>query len=246
MSNEYINEHELSLMLSIGRNCRNFGEPARECTKQHRKIFDEAYANYKKYMQEFNGNKLNPKVQESFLKALESSPFVEPTKGEVERVYELILLLSRRCLRTFGRNSHLSEDELGSLTFERWVRYRENFDPLKQSEVSGNRVNAFAYMTQVIKNVIFGEYHKHKKEVSDEDIPDSVLTDIAADDTIKELEECKNMILKESERCTEFETCLRNIARKYEVDPGIIVKTIIFYDLRPDIELNILNNKWDF
>ena len=45
MASEYINEHELALMLSIGRNCRNFGEPARECTEEARKIFDEAYQN---------------------------------------------------------------------------------------------------------------------------------------------------------------------------------------------------------
>lgn len=165
MSNEYINEHELALMLSIGRNHRVFGEPARPTSEENRAIFDEAYSKYQQYMEEFNGNKLNPLVQENFLKALEISPYVEPTKEEIERIYELILLLSRRCLRTFGRNSHLSEDELGSLTFERWVRYRENFNPLKHSEVTGSRVNAFAYMTQVIKNVIFGEYSKFKREV---------------------------------------------------------------------------------
>lgn len=246
MASEYINEHELALMLSIGRNCRNFGEPARECTAEAREIFDEAYSNYKKYMQEFKGNKTNPLVQENFKKALEVSPYVEPTPREVARTYELILLLSRRCLRTFGRNSHLSEDELGSLTFERWVRYRENFDPLKRSEISGNRVNAFAYLTSVTKNIIFGEFHQRNKEVSSEDVPDGVLGSLVDESNLQELEECKNMLLKESLKCSDFEKCLKNIARKYEMEPNLIIKTIVFYDLKPQIEANILDNKWDF
>lgn len=246
MATEYINEHELSLILSIGRNCRNFGEPARPTTDEARKIFDEAYTKYQEYMQEFKGNKQNPLVQENFKKALEVSPYVEPTADEISRAYELILLLSRRCLRTFGRNSHLSEDELGSLTFERWVRYRENFDPLKRSDISGNRVNAFAYMTQVIKNVIFEEYNKKRKEVSDEEIPASAIHNIEDESELAELEECRDMLLKECERCIRFDTCLLNIVKKYELDPSIIIKTIIFFDLRPILEQKILENKWDF
>lgn len=246
MASEYINEHELALMLSIGRNCRNFGEPKRECTEEARKTFDEAYGNYKKYMEEFKGNKQNPLVQSSFKKALEASPFVEPTQREVARVYELIILLCRRCLRTFGRNSHLSEDELGSLTFEQWVRYRENFNPLKISEISGNRVNAFSYMTQVTRNVIYGEYNKHNREVSDEEVPSGVLSSIEDESNLQELEECKQMILKESLKCTDFAKCLKNIARKYEVEPNTIIKTVVFFDLKPQIEANILANKWDF
>lgn len=246
MASEYINEHELALMLSIGRNCRNFGEQKRECTEEARKTFDEAYSNYKKYMKEFKGNKQNPLVQSSFKKALEVSSFVEPTQREVARVYELIILLCRRCLRTFGRNSHLSEDELGSLTFEQWVRYRENFNPLKISEISGNRVNAFSYMTQVTRNVIYGEYNKHNREVSDEEVPQGVLSNIEDESNLQELEECKQMILKESLKCTDFSKCLKNIARKYEVEPNIIIKTVVFFDLKPQIEANILANKWDF
>ena len=246
MASEYINEHELALMLSIGRNCRNFGEPARECTTEAREIFDEAYSNYKKYMIEFKGNKSNPLVQENFKKALEVSPYVEPTQHEVARAYELILLLSRRCLRTFGRNSHLSEDELGSLTFERWVRYRENFDPLKKSDISGNRVNAFAYLTQVVRNIIYGEYHQHNKEVSNEEVPEGVLSSLVDESNLQELEECKNMLLKESLKCSDFEKCLNNIARKYEMEPNLIITTVVFYDLKPQIDANILANKWDF
>lgn len=245
MAIEYINEHELALMLSIGRNCRKFGEPARQCSIQNREIFDDAYEKYKQFMIEFKGNKQNPLIQENFKRALEVSPYVEPTDKEIARVYELILLLSRRCLRTFGRSSPLSEDELGSLVYERWVRYRENFDPLKRSDVSGNRVNAFAYLTQVVKNVIFGEYNKNKREVTDE-IPASVIHEIEDECELQELEDCRQLLLKESLRCTEFETCLLNIAKKYEIEPRIIIKTVIFYDLRPQIEANILDNKWDF
>lgn len=246
MAGEYINEHELALMLSIGRNCRNFGEPIRELTEEARAVFDESVANYIKYMQEFKGNKQHPLIQENFKRALEVSPFVEPTKQEIVRVYELIALLARRCLRTFGRNSHLNEDELGSLAFERWVRYRENFNPLRRSEISGNRVNSFSYLTQVIKNIIFEEHNKLKREVSDEEVPVGVLLGIEDDSELQELEECKDMLLKESLKCIEFETCLKNIARKYEISPEIIIKTILFFDLRPQIESNILENKWDF
>lgn len=80
----------------------------------------------------------------------------------------------------------------------------------------------------------------------DEDVPVSVLHGIEDSSDLQELEECKNMLIKESERCTEFATCLKSIAKKYEIDPEIIIKTILFYDLRPIIESNILENVWDF
>ena len=251
MASEYINEHELALMLSIGRNCKSFGEPARECTSESREIFDTAYSDYKKYMAVFKGNKQNAQVQESFKRALEVSPYVEPTDKEIARVYELILLLARRCLRTFGRSSPLREDELGSLVFERWVRYRENFDPLKSSEISGSRVNAFAYLTQVTKNCIYGEYNKNRRELQEEVSLDVAhvaqgVHEVQDNSELQELEYCRQLLLKESLRCVEFSSCLLNIARKYEISPHIIIKAIIFFDLKPQIEANILNNKWDF
>lgn len=243
---EYINEHELTLMLSIGRNSRNFGEPVRELTTEAREIFDESYKQYKHYMKETKGDKRSVNVQKHFKKALEVSENVEPTDEEIAKVYELLVLLARRCLRTFGRNSHLSEDELGSLAFERWVRYRENFDPKKRSTISGARVNSFAYMTQVIKNIIYGEFHKANKEQSIETIPVDISLNIEVDNTIQELEECRDMLVKESLKCSDFDNCLRSIARKYDIDPDIIIKTIMFYDLRPVIEENIWHNLWDF
>jgi len=39
---------------------------------------------------------------------------------------------------------------------------------------------------------------------------------------------------------------LKNIARKYEMEPNLIIKTVVFYDLKPQIDANILANKWDF
>lgn len=246
MAQEYINEHELTLMLSIGRNCRNFGEPVRELTEEARKIFDENLSAYFIALAESKGDKRNPKVQEHFKKALEASPNVEPNDKEVARIYELLLLLSRRCLRTFGRNSPVTESELGSLLFERWVRYRENFDPSKKSKISGLRVNSFAYLTQVCKNVIFEIFHKSRKETSTETLHPAALEDIEDESLLMELEECKSMIIKESEKCTDFAACLRNIQKKYEIDPDLIVKTILFFDLQPQIEDNIQKNKWDF
>lgn len=246
MAQEYINEHELALMLSIGRNCRTFGEPKRVTTLEAREVFDESLAGYIEALQKANGDKRNPLVQENFKRALEVSANVEPNEKEIARVYELLVLLSRRCLRTFGRNSPISEDELGSLAFERWVRYRENFDPTKKSQVSGVRVNAFAYMTQVIKNIIFEVFNKSKKETSTETLSPAVLDDIEDDGMLQELEECRDMLIKECEKCTEFSSCLLNIAKKYGIEPEIIIKTVMFYDLRPQMEQIILNNKWDF
>lgn len=246
MAQNYINEHELALMLSIGRNCKKFGEPKRACTQEAREIFDTSLSGYFEALEKANGDKRNPLVQSNFKRALEVSAFVEPSDREIARVYELLVLLSRRCLRTFGRNSPLSEDELGSLAYERWVRYRENFDPTKKSDVSGLRVNAFAYLTQVVKNIIFEQFNKLKRETSTETLPPSFLEDIEDDSLLQELEECRELILKESERCVEFDTCLRNIAAKHEIDPNIIIKTVMFYELIPQIKNNILHNKWDF
>lgn len=246
MATDYINEHELALLLSVCRNCKKFGEPPRELSQEHRKIFDENVEGYFHAMEKTKGDKRNAKVQEHFKAALESSPFCEPTDGELSRLYELVVLLAKRCLRTFSRNSPLNEDELGSIVFARWIRYRENFDPLKKSKISGLRVNAFAYMTQVIKNVIYEEYNKTTREMSSELLPPNVIHDIEDPNELQELEECRNTLIKESLRCYDFAKCLRGVSEKYELSPDIIIKTIIFYDLRPEIEKNIQNNVWDF
>lgn len=242
---DYINEHELALMLSIGRNCRKFGEPVRELTQVSRQEFDKNYQEYQVLIEE-GRDKRDSKVQECFKNALWHSQFAEPTEDEIARVYELLVLLSRRCIHTFSRNSHLTEDELGSLAFERWIRYRENFNPLRKSEITDNRVNAFAYMTQVIKNIIYEEFNKVNKETSSEILPPGVLHSIEDTSEFSELEECRDMLIKESLRCTNLETCLKNIAKKYEMDPSVIIKTITVFSLLPQIEQNILENVWDF
>lgn len=246
MATDYINEHELALMLSIGRNYEALGGSPRVCTPEAREQFDQVYSEYNAALKASKGEKRNTEVQRTFKEALAVSAFVAPTKEEIHRLYELLVLLSRRCLRTFGRNSALTEDELGSLTFEMWAKYRETFNPDKKSEITGNRVNAFAYMTQVIKNIIYGEFNKRSKEEAIEDLSPAVLNDLKEDETIQELEECRDLLLKESTKCVDFAKCLRNIASKYEIAPDTIIKTVMFFDLQPAIEENIRKNVWDF
>lgn len=165
--NQYVNEHMLSVLMSVFRNYDGSAPKNiayREEFKVARAKFEIAKAAYTQCIQEGN-DKRSQKVQKAFIEMLELSKFVYPNDAEIAELFNMICLIAERCVLTFGgRNKGIDVDDISATSFERWLKYRHNFDPLKRSEISGQRVNAFAYMTQLVKNTVFEASNKIKRQ----------------------------------------------------------------------------------
>lgn len=165
--NQYVNEHMLSVLMSVFRNYDGAAPKNiayREDYKVVRAKFEIAKAAYTQCIQEGN-DKRSQKVQKAFIEMLELSKFVYPNDAEIAELFKMICLIAERCVLTFGgRNKGIDVDDISATSFERWLKYRHNFDPLKRSEISGQRVNAFAYMTQLVKNTVFEASNKIKRQ----------------------------------------------------------------------------------
>lgn len=154
---DYVNEHELSILMAMFKNWDGHAPKTlifEEPHKLNRSKYDLAKAAYDACIKE-GLDKRNPKVQEAFLDALNLCLPVIPNDKEIALLYRMMRLICARCIPIYGRNYNLELDDIAGTLFERWIKYRHNFDPLKRSEISGLRVNAFAYMTQMTKNTIY-------------------------------------------------------------------------------------------
>lgn len=164
--NQYVNEHMLSVLMSMFRNYDGEAHKSiqfREDFKAQRVKFLKAKEEYLQALVDGN-DKRSSRVQTAFMEMLTLSGTVYPNDEEISELFHMIKLISERCIQVYGRNRPIESDDVVSSTFERWLKYRHNFDPLKRSVISGQRVNAFAYMTQIIKNTIFEMVNKHKKQ----------------------------------------------------------------------------------
>ena len=163
---QYVNEHMLSILMSMFRNWDSQAHPSiifQDNFKEARAAYETFKATYIQ-AQEEGFDKRSQRIQVPFMQMLEISGKVYPTNKEIEELYSMISLISNRCVGLYARNKGIESDDIVSTSFERWIKYRHNFDPLKRSKISGTRVNAFAYMTQLIKNTIFEASNKIKKQ----------------------------------------------------------------------------------
>lgn len=163
---DYVNEHMLSVLMSMFRNWDGNAPKDiqfREDFKEARAKFNLALVGYTSLLAS-GCDKRQPRTQKAFMKMLVLSGSVYPNDKEIAELYNYIRLMCRGCLGTYARNRYLDLDDIVSSTFERWMKYCHNFDPLKRSQISGARVNAFAYMTQIIKNTIFETINKQNRQ----------------------------------------------------------------------------------
>lgn len=154
---DYVDEHHLSIAMAMFKNWDGFASKDiifQEPWKTQRAKYDLARARYDALIKE-GLDKRNQKVQEAFMESLTLAISVYPNEKEIAHLYKMMRLICSRCINLFGRNYNFELDDILGATFERWLKYRYSFEPLKRSEISGTRVNAFAYMTQMIKNTIY-------------------------------------------------------------------------------------------
>lgn len=263
---DYINEHELAILLSCGRNFEgddnivNLHESYKikvyktdeDCKEKQDKL-DALLAEYDAAFKAADGNKLDKEVQRIFKLCMDQALITYPTDKHLERLYVLLRNLSERCLATFGRTIGVHTDEFTSILFERWIKYRYNFDPSRTSKISGSRVNAFAYMTQVAKNVVFEIFQKNKNNVAiegSEFLGNVISTEDSgfeqSEFTNDELFETREILIKEATKCLDFEKCLRRVKEKHDLSTDLIIETIMFFDMQEQLKTIINQNRWDF
>lgn len=165
---DYVDEHYLSIAMTMFKNWDGhlpksiiFEDP----WKINRARYDLALAKYESLRNE-GLDKRNQEVQKAFTEALTLAIGVFPNDKEIGELYRMMKSICSRCIPIYGRNYNLELDDVIGITFERWIKYKHNFDPLKRSEISGTRVNAFAYMTQLIKNTIYELVNKANAKAS--------------------------------------------------------------------------------
>lgn len=75
-----------------------------------------------------------------------------------------VLLMIRRILTKPQFSNYTYKDEFYSDATFKVVKYIYNFDHKKISKITGNAVNSFSYITQIIHNSIIFVINKHKKD----------------------------------------------------------------------------------
>lgn len=258
---DYVNEHILTCLMSMFKNYDGQAHQSirfREDFKKYRPDFDLARQEYENCLA--NGlDKWNSKTQAAFKEMLNLSGKVYPTDAEISELYESIRLISNRCIRVYGKFHDIDADDVAASTFERWLKYRHNFDPLKISVISGTRVNAFAYMTQIIKNSIYENVNRNNrdKEIRDRLMENHALLESLEDNPsdnkpksnirLSELEEREiiSLIVKESPNFTSVKKLISGVAEKFkDYSAAEVTEVILKNGLLSPLEDTMVTNKW--
>ena len=106
-------------------------------------------------------NKLKHKIKS---KIVEYSEQTVCDKDSYERFGEIILLMVKKILTKPQFSGYTYKDDFYSDAIYKILKYLHNFDHLKISERTGQTVNAFAYISQIIHNSIIFIINSKNKE----------------------------------------------------------------------------------
>lgn len=242
--NMYINEHLLAAHITM---FKNYNSAIVQDVHIH-ELYEQALQAYCTALETNEGNKRSAEVQTTFKNLIRQASATQPNDHDVEELYCMIQEMCKRCINMYARGSCYDYNEITNITFERLQKYRKSFDLTKISEVSGSRVNSFAYITQMIKNVIFAEHARvktqkltaEKFEYQDNFYEEDVAFDFqdrTIEDTIvSELSQC-------TEYCNDLQELVYEVKNNLELDIRDIIRCIVDYNLRIDLETSINSNK---
>lgn len=117
-----------------------------------------------------NSKKYDDPSKRNFVKArikqriISDSEKTRINHGSYERFGEIILLMIKNILRKPQFSGYTYRDDFYSDAVYKITKYLHNFDHTKISMVSGQSVNAFAYISQYIHNSVIYIIKKKKKE----------------------------------------------------------------------------------
>lgn len=246
--NNYTCELELKSLLIRIKNDRLYDLPKQKNNqinkyiKWYKSITDKKYDDYKKFTRV--KNKLRNKI-------IELSEKTSIDEKSYERFGAIVLLMIKNILRKPQFSGYTYKDEFYSDAVYKILKYLNNFDHKIISEKSGNPVNAFAYISQIIHNsIIFvintkkKEQEKIKKHIQDLNMDNLInFYNITGDDTELHYERYykPEKFVEETVNIDFIETTLVNEVKKLQDDIERVDKLTIFYPKNYNISFDEYN-----
>lgn len=157
----YTSELELkSLLIRIKNKRADIGTPDQN-KRINKYVIWHTAINNKKYDAPAKRNKLKAKLKERIIELSERTSVDSPS---YERFGQIILLMVKNILKKPQFSGYTYRDDFYSDAVYKILKYLHNFDHTLVSERTGNAVNAFAYISQIIHNSILFIINKKKKE----------------------------------------------------------------------------------
>lgn len=246
--NNYTCELELKSLLIRIKNDRLYDFPKQKNNqinkyiKWYKSITDKKYDDYKKFA------KVKSKLRNKIIELSEKTSIDEKS---YERFGAIILLMIKNILRKPQFSGYTYKDEFYSDAVYKILKYLNNFDHKIISEKSGNPVNAFAYISQIIHNsIIFvintkkKEQEKIKKHIQDLNMDNLInFYNITVDDTELHYERYykPEKFVEETVNIDFIETSLVNEVKKLQDDIERVDKLTIFYPKNYNISFDEYN-----
>lgn len=246
--NNYTCELELKSLLIRIKNDRLYDLPKQKNNqinkyiKWYKSITNKKYDDYKKFTRV--KNKLRNKI-------IELSEKTSIDDKSYERFGAIVLLMIKNILRKPQFSGYTYKDEFYSDAVYKILKYLNNFDHKIISEKSGNPVNAFAYISQIIHNsIIFvintkkKEQEKIKKHIQDLNMDNLInFYNITVDDTELHYERYykPEKFVEETVNIDFIETSLVNEVKKLQDDIERVDKLTIFYPKNYNISFDEYN-----
>lgn len=161
LKHNYTSELELkSLLIRIKNERANIGT-TKNNTKINKYIDWHTKINNKKYKYPTKRNIVKTHVKENIVTLSEDTRVDEKS---YERFGEIILLMIKNILKKPQFSGYTYKDDFYSDAVYKILKYLHNFDHTKNSKITNQPVNAFAYISTIIHNSIIFILNQKKKE----------------------------------------------------------------------------------
>jgi len=155
---DYLNELVLKKELVLVNNSKMMETDKDIKEHDNRKILDEIISVYVST----NDKKKKIELEERFSIEVDKT-FIKNYSSEKFGEYVLLMIDKMLTKHFFSGYTQEYKDDFKVDAIEKIFKYKHNFNPLFISERSGNRVKAFAYITQIIFQSFFSVINKHKQ-----------------------------------------------------------------------------------
>lgn len=242
----YVNEHKLVLLLVLLKNWYPECEP-----NEHRARLEEELKVYDSLLETKKKN--TSEVQKQVKLLISIAKEATPKKKDIDDLYESVLAISKRVVNMWAKTWDFDPHEIAAESYNRLSKYRLNFDvdkPSTKLEADGTpkmeRVNAFAYVTQVIKKVIYGEInrkqieHQRYEPLDDNDKDIVILESKEFESTVEH--DITRIIAKKLETCIDIRQLLFHVSKDSGYPIEDVVGVVSKLHLQEFINNKIKNN----
>ncbi len=161
IKHNYTSELELKSLLIRIKNEREDVGTVRCNSKINKYIKWHTAVNNKKYKYPSKRNVTKNIIKERIIELSEATRIDSPS---YERFGEIILLMIKNILKKPQFSGYTYKDDFYSDAIYKILKYLHNFDHTMTSKITGQAVNAFAYISQIIHNSILFILNQKKNE----------------------------------------------------------------------------------